>query len=136
MELMINRDIFTEDSSLGSLFIDDQFECYTLEDKYREITGEPVETWKVKGETAIPLGRYAVQLLNSYRFQMVTPHLMSVPGFTAIEIHPGNTNHDTEGCILVGTQRNEDSISNSRIAFTALMARLQVTTEPIFITIA
>lgn len=136
MELMVNREVFTEDSSLGSLFIDDQFECYTLEDKYREITGEPVETWKVKGETAIPLGRYAIQLLNSYRFQMVTPHLMNVPGFTAIEIHPGNTNKDTEGCILVGNQRNEDSISNSRLAFGALMAKLQVANGPIFITIA
>src|SRR5690348_4370373 len=100
---MVNRDVFTEDSSLGNLYIDDQFECFTLEGKYREISGEPVEQWKVPGQTAIPLGRYAIQLLNSYRFQMVTPHLMSVPGFTAVEIHPGNTHLDTEGCILVGT---------------------------------
>lgn len=136
MELMVNRDIFTEDSTLGHLYINDQFECYTLEDKYREIDGEPVEVWKVKGETAIPLGRYAIQLLNSYRFQMVTPHLMNVPGFTAIEMHPGNTHHDTEGCILVGTQRGEDNITESRAAFTALMAKLQAVNEPIFITIA
>lgn len=136
MELMVNRDIFTKDSSLGQLFIDDQFECYTLEDKYREVTGEAVSVWKVPKETAIPLGRYRVLLQNSPRFQIVTPHLQDVPGFTMIEMHPGNTNKDTEGCILLGTQRGADSISESRIAFTTLMAKLQSTTEEIYITIA
>ena len=138
MELMVNRDVFTEDSSLGQLYIDDQFECYTLEDKFREIEGTPVATWKVPGETAIPLGRYEVQLLLSPRFGYVTPHVLNVPGFTNIEIHPGNTNLDTEGCILVGTQRNEDSVQNSRIAFTGLLAKLKALPqdEAIYLTVA
>jgi hypothetical protein len=136
MELMVNRDVFTEDSSLGQLFIDDEFECYTLEDKFREVEGELPEVWKVKGETAIPLGRYEVQLLLSPRFGFVTPHLLNVPGFSEIEMHPGNTDKDTEGCILVGTQRDADSLSNSRIAFGALMEKLSSTTEAIFITVA
>lgn len=136
MELMVNRDVFTEDSSLGQLFINDQFECYTLEDKYREVAGEDVAVWKIPGETAIPLGRYEIKLLLSPRFGFVTPHLQSVPGFTNVEIHPGNTNKDTAGCILVGTQRTEDAVQNSRIAFTDLMVKLEAVQEPIFITVA
>ena len=138
MELMVNRDVFTEDSSLGQMFVNDEFECYTLEDKYREVEGVPISTWKVPGETAIPLGRYEVQLLLSPRFGYVTPHVLNVPGFTNIEIHPGNTNLDTEGCILVGTQRNEDSVQNSRIAFTGLLAKLKALPqdEAIYLTVA
>ena len=135
MELVLTRDIFTDSSTVGSLFLKDQFQCYTLEDRQREIPGVPVGEWKVPKETAIPHGRYEVKLLLSPRFGFVTPHLIDVPGFTEIEMHPGNTNKDTEGCILVGTQREVDVVTNSRIAFTALMAKLMVSTESIFITI-
>ena len=136
MEMLLSRDVYTEDSSLGKLFLEDEFECYTLEDKLREIEGEPVTSWKVKGETAIPVGRYEVKLLLSARFGFVTPHLQNVPGFSYIEIHPGNTAKDTEGCILVGSQRDADSVSNSRIAFGSLMAKLMDLTEPMWLTVA
>lgn len=120
MELVLTRDITGSLSLLGTLLLDDQFQCYTLEG----------------ASVAIPFGRYPLLLLNSRRFQMVTPHLQDVPGRTAIEIHPGNTQLDTEGCILVGTQRDQGMLQNSRIAFTGLMTQLQVATESMFITIA
>ena len=50
---------------------------------------------------------------------------VKVPGFEGIRIHPGNTDRDTEGCILVGTGRTPDALVESRKAFDVLMAKLQ-----------
>ena len=61
----------------------------------------------------------------SNRFKKVMPLLLNVPEFEGIRIHSGNTNHDTEGCILVGKTRSTDFIGGSRTAFTSLMAKLQ-----------
>ena len=48
MKIEIKRLIKTENSTIGELTIDGKFECYTLEDKEREV--------KIKSETAIPKG--------------------------------------------------------------------------------
>ena len=56
---------------------------------------------------------------------MDVPHVLNVPGFDEIEIHPGNFPGDTEGCLLVGFTRLPDMIESSRAAFADLMARLK-----------
>jgi len=86
----------------GQLYIEEEFFCFTLEDKVREEDGVAVEKWKVKGETAIPRGIYDLVLQYSPRFGPQTPTLLNVPGFEGIRIHAGNRPEDTEGCIIVG----------------------------------
>jgi hypothetical protein len=71
------------------------------------------------------IGTYAVRLTMSPRFGRILPLLIDVPGFDGVRIHPGNTAADTEGCLLVGTGRTEDTITGSRDAFNALMLRLE-----------
>ena len=123
-KLKLIRKKFFEKSTLGELFIDDKFECYTLEDKVRP-PGE-----KVPGETAIPAGIYKVVIDYSDRFHRLMPHLLDVPMFTGIRIHSGNTNQDTEGCILVGTTIvNGDFVGNSRIAYDQLFTKLKVASD-------
>lgn len=124
MEIVVDRDRFTETFTMGMMFLNDQLQCYSGEDKVREQDGLEVSLWKVKGETAIPRGRYRVVLAHSERFGRLTPHVLDVPGFSAIEIHPGNTEKDTEGCILVGEARDEHQLLNSREAFDKLMEAL------------
>jgi len=116
MKMTLTRDKSTEKSTPGMLAIDGQFECYTLEDVVRAS--------KIRGETAIPAGEYEVALTMSPRFKRILPLLVSVPGFDGIRIHPGNTDKDTEGCILVGESKSRDFIGSSRVAFMRLFNKL------------
>lgn len=115
-QIVITRDTFTENSTAGIMTVDGKQVCFTLEPRTDRSLGKPY---------CIPAGLYTVQLLLSPRFQMITPHVMDVPGFTEIEIHPGNTPSDTEGCTLVGTDRGVDIVTSSRTAFADLMKLLE-----------
>ena len=117
MKIAIKRLHKTENSTIGELTIDGKFECYTLEDKERDV--------KIKGETAIPTGTYKVIINQSNRFKRLLPLLINVPNFEGVRIHAGNSNHDTEGCILVGMNRSVDYITKSRKAFDSLFAKMQ-----------
>jgi len=117
MKIEVKRLHRTENSTIGELTIDGKFECYTLEDKERDV--------KIKGETAISKGTYKVIINQSNRFKKLLPLLINVPNFEGVRIHPGNSNHDTEGCILVGMNRSVDYITKSRKAFDSLFKKMQ-----------
>jgi hypothetical protein len=115
MRLTVTRQQGTALSTPALLDINGLFECYTLEPRMDRSQGKPF---------AIPSGGYAVALLKSVKFGFVTPRVLYVPGFTAIEIHIGNSPRDTEGCLLIGQTRARDFVGNSREAFQALMIKL------------
>ena len=119
MNIKLIRQIFTDKSTIGSLYIDDEFECYTLEDVVRP------PGIKIPGTTAIPYGSYEVIIDYSNRFARNMPHLLNVPMFEGIRIHSGNTSSDTEGCILLGTLKGTDRIYNSKIAFVRFYPKLE-----------
>lgn len=119
MKIIVVRDQCNADCTTGQLFIDDKFQCFTLEDVVRD------PGVKIHGQTAIPVGTYRVAITPSPRFKRDLPLLEDVPGFSGVRIHPGNTAEDTEGCLLVGTQRTAHQVLNSRVAFEALFVRLQ-----------
>jgi len=140
MELMVIRSFFGKTCTIGSLFINDQFECYTLEDVVREVVGQPVSQWKKFGQTAIPRGRYEVIVTRSPRFGFDTPEILNVPGFSDIRMHKGNTDKDTEGCILLGAAKDENNedILESKVAFEAFLPKVQAAIgkgEKVYITI-
>ena len=119
MRLVLTRTMLNAKSTIGKLVVDGTFFCYTLEDKDRFLETNP--EGKVYGETAIPRGKYQIVIDFSNRFKRELPRLLLVPGFEGIRIHPGNTDKDTHGCILVGTSIvNDDFIGNSRAAFNHL----------------
>ncbi len=108
MELTLNRLSFKK-SVLGELLVDGVFECFTLEDL----------------DKMIPAGRYEVVVTYSLRFKTMLPILLNVPGRSGIRIHAGNSEADTEGCILVGQAGGlVDWIGQSRLALNALMMKL------------
>lgn len=107
MEILVARVRFYDNRTIGQVYIDGELFCFSLEDKVREVAGQPVEQWKIKGETAIPQGKYKVVLENSPKFGADTMTLLNVPGFKYIRIHAGNTEKDTEGCIILGYKLTE-----------------------------
>lgn len=134
--------------TIGKLYINDQYICDTLEDTDRHITTDtPIDTIKeikVYGKTAIPLGTYKVNMNTvspkfkdrswALSYNGCVPRLENVPGFEGVLIHPGNTDKDTLGCILVGNNTIKGQVTNSQNTFHILMKELQKFDE-LFITI-
>lgn len=119
MRLKLLRDMHVANATLGKLFVDGVFECYTCEDIER------IDGPKIHGETAIPRGTYRAIVNRSARFKRDLPLLLNVPNFVGIRIHPGNTPADTEGCILPGRRRSDRAVMESRVAFDALFAKIR-----------
>jgi hypothetical protein len=116
MNLKLIRRWFSDKATVGELYVNDEWECFPLEDRWRG--SEP----KVAGSTCIPEGTYKVVIDMSARFKRMMPRLLRVPGFEGIRIHSGNTDHDTEGCILVGMFKREDFVGDSRTAFALIFS--------------
>lgn len=129
MKLTLIRTDLLPGKTYGLLDLDGVFQCHVLEDEDRHLETNP--TGKVYGETAIPRGTYPVVLDFSHRFKRTLPHVLGVPGFDGIRIHPGNTAADTHGCLLVGKHRVPAGITDSRVAFDALMVQLKAAKDKI-----
>ena len=86
--------------------------CDTLEPQWRDYKNG---ARKIMGRSAIPEGRYAVVITYSPKMEQWLPLLLNVPKFSGIRIHAGNTAEDTEGCILVGKNREVGKVLDSRI---------------------
>lgn len=99
MKILLKRFIRGPEATIGSISVDGEWHCWSLEDTVRE-PGEP----KVYGKTAIPAGKYPVIVNLSPRLKKRMPRLLQVPGFEGILIHKGNTAEDTSGCVLVGAK--------------------------------
>jgi hypothetical protein len=130
MDLYLQRNIHSSDYTIGEIRIGGKFECYTLEDEFRDV--------KVKGETRIQKGTYVIKLrkeggfhqryLNRFGkdFHKGMLHVTNVPGFEYILIHIGNTEKDTAGCVLVGATRDivKGTIGGSEVAYRRLYPKV------------
>jgi hypothetical protein len=109
MILTLQRQPSYKKATFGNLAIDGDFFCHTLEDEIREVPGQPVEMWKVHGESAIPAGRYQITLEYSPKFGPDTITVNGVPGFVGVRVHGGNDIDDTEGCPIVGSMIDREA---------------------------
>ena len=117
MKLTLKRIALRPTYTIGKLYIDDVYFCDTVEDTVRDLNkngkfdnGEK----KVHSKTAIPYGIYEIKWTYSPRFKKYTPQLMNVPSFEGIRIHAGNTSADTEGCLILGKNKQVGKVLNSR----------------------
>lgn len=117
MKLTLKRIALRPTYTIGKLYIDDVYFCDTIEDTVRDINkngkfdnGEK----KVHSKTAIPYGTYEIKWTYSPRFKKYTPQLINVPSFEGIRIHAGNTSADTEGCLIIGENKQVGKVLNSR----------------------
>ena len=128
MNLTLIRKYKLPTYTIGKLYIDEEYFCDTLEDKDRGLTDDmtvsEISKIKIKNETAIPTGTYKVTITYSNRFKKNMPLINDVKGFEGIRIHSGNTNQDTEGCILVGFNKVKGNVINSRDTYNKLFSVL------------
>ncbi len=117
MKIIVERFNSGSDDTLGRLYINGKPFGYTIEDEFREV--------KVKGETRIPAGTYRVGKRYSPKFTPRFGHdmlwIQDVPGFEYILIHTGNTDKDTDGCLIVGKKigklEGKRAVLDSKIAY-------------------
>lgn len=117
MKLTLKRIALRPTYTIGKLYIDDVYFCDTIEDTVRDLNkngkfdnGEK----KVHSKTAIPYGTYEIKWTYSPRFKKYTPQLMNVTSFEGIRVHAGNTSADTEGCLILGENKQVGKVLNSR----------------------
>lgn len=139
MEIELRRIARRDTYTIGRLYIDGERFCDTCEDADRglrqDLPQSVNQAKKIRGRTAIPTGRYRVTLdVKSQRFSKkkqyaacggYLPRLLNVPAFEGVLIHIGNTAADSEGCILVGQNREVGKVLNSTQTFWQLYDRLQ-----------
>lgn len=138
MEILVKRKYRKTDYTIGAMYIDGEYFCDTVEDTDRGLTDkmsvEEINKRKVYGKTAIPTGRYRVELSYSNKFKKTLPLLKDVLGFCCIRIHSGNKADDSFGCIIVGENKIKGGVINSRATMERLMEKLKGQTK-IYITI-
>jgi len=118
INLLLIRDAFTENSTIGELFLNGERMCDTLENPY--INNE-------RNISCIPVGQYKVRLrLARESASRDYLHLLveDVPNRDFILFHRGNTAKDTSGCILVGMGSQQDFVSYSTLAMNLLMKEI------------
>jgi hypothetical protein len=132
-KLKLIRDTFTDNCTLGKLYIDGKYFCETLEDKDRglnqSLSLEENKRLKFKGQTAIPYGIYKGVVNVSPSKKRALPRLLNVPAYEGVLIHKGNTNVDSLGCILVGRKRSIESVIQSTVMEVELLKIMPLGTE-------
>lgn len=142
MILTLDRKYKLPTYTIGKLYIDEEYFCDTLEDKDRGLTDSmsvsEISKLKVKGETAIPTGKYKVTVnivspkFGSKPFYKKVcngklPRLLNVKGFDGILIHVGdgyNGKNLTEGCILIGKNTIKGGLTEGKNTFELLYKKL------------
>lgn len=102
LKLKLQREIVNEHRTIGSLYVDGDYYCDTLE--------PPISR---ESHPAVPAGTYEVRMFPSQKFRALRPILIGVKGRSEILIHEGNYVRQTLGCILVGVQDGKGNLIHS-----------------------
>ena len=118
INLLIIREMFTEESIIGELFVNGERFCDTLELPYKD---------NQRSISSIPAGEYSVRM--RYPRESATRdylHLLvqDVKDRSYILFHRGNSAKDTRGCILVGQGSQHNIVYNSTLAMDLLMKEI------------
>ena len=99
-----------------------------------DIEGEPFCQTYEQPKPRVKEGEYICKKAMSPKRQVDVYWLQDVPGMTDVQIHWGNTDLDTDGCILIGrafgrvdtlSQGSLLGVQDSRYAFTRFMETLK-----------
>ena len=115
INLLLIRDTFTKESTIGELFINGERICDTLENPWQD---------NQRNISCIPEGVYPVRLRlprESATRDYIHLLVQDVPDRDWILFHRGNYPYQSQGCILVGLGSQQDFVSNSVLAMDLLI---------------
>ena len=118
VNLLIIRDTFTKESTIGELFLNGERMCDTLELPWKD---------NQRSISCIPEGEYKVRLrLARESATRDYLHLLvqDVKDRSYILFHRGNSAKDTRGCILLGQGSQHNIVYNSTLAMDLLMKEI------------
>ena len=118
INLLLIRDTFTEESTVGELFINGERICDTLENPYLD---------NQRNISCIPEGEYPVRLRlarESATRDYLHLLIQDVPNRDFILVHRGNFPSQTQGCLLVGLGTQQNVVNNSRLAMDLLIKEI------------
>ena len=118
INLLLIRDTFTKESTVGELFINGERICDTLERPYFN---------NLRNISCIPEGVYPVRLRlprESATRDYIHLLVQNVPDRDWILFHRGNYPYQSQGCILVGLGSQQDAVNNSTLAMDLLMKEI------------
>lgn len=106
--MILIRDTITKDAILGKLLVGGVFVCHTLENRSK----------------AVPCGEYNLSVGKSPKFGRELPLIYNsqVPATRGIRMHVGNRASESQGCVLVGLGRTNDTLTDSKNAEAAVTA--------------
>jgi len=106
----------TEQGALGSLLIDKSFYCSTLEPDVNDTN-----------RFQIPIGKYLCKRFHGKKWKNTFEVI--VPDHKYVLFHAGNTEVDTEGCILLGRQpsylKGKRAVLNSGFTFREFIRKMK-----------
>ena len=156
MEILLIRKYPQSDYTIGRIFVDGVLRGNTLEDTDRGLSDamdeSTIRSRKIYGKTAIPRGRYTIDMetvspkFGKKKFYMDVcqgklPRIKNVKGFEGILLHvaDGPKGADLlEGCIGVGVNRAKGQLCEGKDVFTKiyrLMKDAHDRGETIYITV-
>lgn len=119
VNLLIVRDTFTENSTIGNLYLNGEEFCFTLElpdkDNQRRVSCIPTGIYKVLIRPGTESPKYKYDHL----------HVQDVPNRDYILVHVANYPKDILGCIGVGSTKALDFVGNSTKTFDKLMTEVK-----------
>jgi hypothetical protein len=120
MRLTLKRHTSGPNSTLGRLYIDGDFACYTLENPW--LNNERRVSCIPAGEYELGLrkeGGWHARALTKFErgFHKGMLEVLDVPNRSYILIHWGNYPSNTQGCILVGETQQADMVGWSLDAY-------------------
>lgn len=119
--LVLERQAFTDKSTIGTMYYNGDKICHTLELPWRN---------NERANSCVPVGEYELEY-HKYRNYLDT---RAIVGATvshwcgedrlqrcAILFHTGNTPSDSDGCIITGSTYDVDRVNESKKAHVKLM---------------
>jgi hypothetical protein len=116
LNLVVFRTNLTSNYTEGVMIDSDKllFLCDTVEDKVRDLNKDgKQDTPKIYGLTAIPYGKYNIEVTFSPKFQKDMVLVNSVPEFEGIRLHWAVDAGHLLGCVGCGKRSGPGTLSNS-----------------------